>query len=249
MSLSEIEYTQTFKVIESLSSSLDANELRVNTGNALLRLLNADYFCSYIWNEKQRSFANCVAVNMDVINLKKYDDYFWQCDPITKKLQSYRRAVAVNEVMAQKELEKTEFFQDFLRPEGLHTGINLYVYDGDTNIGDFRIWRRQGRSAFSESQMLSLNLIAPHFKNAMINARKYTKNTDISGHLASTYPSITNREADVALLVGAGLSDKEISRKLNVSFATVRSHINQLYNKTGVHKRAAFVSHLQRLAD
>ena len=75
--------------------------------------------------------------------------------------------------MPQKELEKTEFFNDFLMVDGLHHGINLYAYDGDLNIGDLRIWRAKGTPDFGKREVALLETIKPYFRNSLRNARLF----------------------------------------------------------------------------
>lgn len=43
------------------------------------------------------------------------------------------------------------------------------------------------------------------------------------------------------LLIAEGLSNQEIARKLHVSTATVKTHINNLFAKTGLKDRAQAV--------
>lgn len=49
--------------------------------------------------------------------------------------------------------------------------------------------------------------------------------------------SITARERDVALLVGKGLTNKEIAHRLGVSITTVRTHLSNVYTKLGCSNR------------
>ncbi|MEV5385754.1 response regulator transcription factor [Streptomyces sp. NPDC052721] len=52
---------------------------------------------------------------------------------------------------------------------------------------------------------------------------------------------LTTRETEVLVLIGEGLSNQEIARRLHVSTATVKTHINNLFAKTGLKDRAQAV--------
>jgi len=53
-------------------------------------------------------------------------------------------------------------------------------------------------------------------------------------------------EADVLRLVAAGLTNAEIARRLSVSEATVKTHLNHAYTKAGLQNRAEAVEYAKR---
>lgn len=54
-------------------------------------------------------------------------------------------------------------------------------------------------------------------------------------------PPLTPRETELTVLVGRGLSNKEIAVALHLSSATVKTYVSQLLSKTGSRDRAQLV--------
>lgn len=248
MNLSQKQWHKVLSVIQHLNDSLDDYAVREQAGRDLLDLLSADYFASYVWDDQTREFAKPVFLNMSPENLEFYEKYYQFHDPITHKMQPYRRAVSVNEVIEQRDLISTEFFNDFLNKDGLYYGINIYVYDnGNKNIGDFRIWRSKKRDNFSCRELKILDLIAPHFRNVMRNisfAKHLPPSLDIEEirrSFADDY-GLTKREQEVGMAVLEGHTDKVIGEKLHISLATLRTHIRHIYEKLDVNSRAELSS-------
>jgi DNA-binding NarL/FixJ family response regulator len=62
-----------------------------------------------------------------------------------------------------------------------------------------------------------------------------------------SYPDeLTPREAEVLARIAAGLSNAEIAAALFVSEATVKTHINHIFAKTGLRDRAQLVGYAFR---
>jgi DNA-binding NarL/FixJ family response regulator len=50
-------------------------------------------------------------------------------------------------------------------------------------------------------------------------------------------PSLTDREREILRLIGAGLTNKDIARRLNISLATTKAHVHNLLGKLSVRRR------------
>jgi len=64
---------------------------------------------------------------------------------------------------------------------------------------------------------------------------------DQAGHAGPPPAGLTSREAEVLTLLASGLSNAEIAQRLFLSNATVKTHINRIFAKTGARDRAQAV--------
>ena len=64
------------------------------------------------------------------------------------------------------------------------------------------------------------------------------------GAPATPDPSLTRRELEILRLVGAGLTNKDIARRLGISLGTTKSHVHNLLGKLSFSRRAEVITHL-----
>lgn len=235
--------TQTLsKVMQVLAEPHGEAQVREQVGNLLLKLLDADYFASYVWDDAHRSFQHRVALNMSDKNLATYESYFQYHDPITPLMQQLHEPTRVIQVMPQHDLVRTEFFNDFLMKDGLYWGVNVYAWDRDQNIGDMRIWRSKRREDFDDEAMAMLRLIQPAFTSALRRARVLADTASpLAAAPANPTACLSDRERQIVALIALGWSDKAIANRLGIGFTTVRTHINHIFRKLGVDNRVQLV--------
>jgi DNA-binding CsgD family transcriptional regulator len=232
-------------VFTLLAEDRDESEVRERLGEALLELLHADQFASFVWDAQVGRFDGRVAINMDPANLDRYGEWHQHHDPITFVLQSRRRATRVTEVMPQRALMRTAFFNEFLSRDGLHWGMNLHAFAGDRALGDLRIWRRKRRGDFGDHEKALLDLIEPAFIGALQRAQCATQPAASQGAEA-TWKDLSVREQEVARAVCQGLTDKEIARRMAVGVPTVRTYLRRIFDKLGIERRSALAGWAMR---
>jgi DNA-binding CsgD family transcriptional regulator len=59
--------------------------------------------------------------------------------------------------------------------------------------------------------------------------------------------ALTDREADVAILLREGLSPAEMARELQIQIGTLRDHVKKLFDKSGTRRQAELVALLARI--
>jgi DNA-binding CsgD family transcriptional regulator len=63
-----------------------------------------------------------------------------------------------------------------------------------------------------------------------------------NGSADAAPPPLTGREREILEWVAAGLQNKEVAQRLDISLATVRNHIHNMLEKLGVHSKLEAVS-------
>lgn len=227
-----------------LAEDMAEREVRERLGHGLLDLLKADYFASYVWDEAAHRFGGRVTINMNDDTLGSYEAYYQFHDPITYALQVRRVPTLVTQVMPQRELMRTEFFNDFLARDGLHWGVNVYSYVDGSNIGDLRIWRGKRRDNFDVHALDLLNLIEPAFTGALHRASLRAR---LAGAADSSAAELSPRELAVARMMGEGMTDKQIAQHLGVELSTVRTYLKRAFDKLGVQRRDSVAAAIGRL--
>jgi DNA-binding CsgD family transcriptional regulator len=151
-----------------------------------------------------------------------YDDL-----PYCKGFRPGESGVArMSDVMSRRELGRSPVHQDVLVPEDLRFSVELVL--ASPRPRRWAVLLGRADRDFTDRECDLLALLAPHLESAYRKAR-----------LRSL---VSAREREVLALVGDGLTNREIARRLDISPGTVRAHLEHAYPKLGVSSRAAAVS-------
>lgn len=243
------------KVMRLLAEATDGDRLREALALPMLNLLEADHYCSMVWDTASRRFARVTALNVSTPRLRDWDAYYRFVDPLTLPMMRRRHPTLATQILPQPQLLRTEFFNDFLRPERMHWGINVYFHDRDTCVGDMRIWRNATRGNFGTNEVELLRLVEPavaaelgrlHWEHTQAPCAQACETAE---QLLQHYAQLSRREAEVAWLVACGCPDKQVARRLKVGYATVRFHLANVFRKLAADNRTAVAARVQAVVD
>jgi DNA-binding CsgD family transcriptional regulator len=243
-------------VMRLLAGATDADVLREQLALPMLDLLHADTYVSMVWNGEVQRFERFAALNISADRLRSWDEHYRFVDPLTFPMMARRRPTIATQVLRQPELAKTEFFNDFLKPERMHWGINVYFYDEHEDcVGDFRIWRRRERGNFEPNEVDLLRLVEPAITATLARLRweqcgaPPAESSERVEALLQRNARLSQREAEVAWLVACGCPDKQIARRLDVGYPTVRFHLANAFRKLQTDNRVALASRVQAIIE
>jgi DNA-binding CsgD family transcriptional regulator len=124
------------------------------------------------------------------------------------------------------ELRSAPFYSEFLRPMDHTHGLYLPLPTGPGRLRRLVFTRKSGPD-FSEHELLILRLLQPHLYGVFLDAERRRRRV----------PHFSGREREVLQLVSQGYSNADIARVLFISVATVRKHLENIFNRTGVRTR------------
>jgi DNA-binding CsgD family transcriptional regulator len=242
-------------VMRLLAEASDGDALREALALPMLELLDADQYVSMVWNATAGRFERFTALNLSADSLRHWDDYYRFIDPLTFPMMERRRPTIATQILSQPELARTEFFNDFLRPEQMHWGINTYFFHREACVGDFRIWRKRERGNFAANEVEILRLLETGIAGALgrlhweQRAAPAPATTERAEDVLQRTARLSPREAEVAWLVACGCPDKQIARRLDLGYTTVRSHLTHAFRKLKAENRAALASRVRALVE
>lgn len=255
MHLSTTQTRALGDVMRLLADATDADKLRASLGLPILELLSANTYVSMVWSEHQQRFERFAAMNMSADSLRGWDDYYRFIDPLTVPMMARRRPTIATQIMPQSELSRTEFFSDFLGPERMHWGINVYFHDKNKCVGDFRVWRAREQGNFEANEVELLRMIEPAVTAALarLNWEDAGAPSETTSERAEEFlqrfTRLSQREAEVAWLVACGCPDKHIAKRLNVEYPTVRFHLANAFRKLQATNRVTLASRVNSLLE
>lgn len=106
---------------------------------------------------------------------QEFVDYYASINPIAPRCDKAFGADRVRDaqlVLSEQELESTEFYNDFFKPNGMHytVGVSVAVGDG-LPLADFSSQRSKQRGAFSENAVRQWEVLTPHLRRALSISR------------------------------------------------------------------------------
>lgn len=237
MFLSSAQTRALGSVMRLTAEASDGTALRAALAVPMLTLLEADQYVSMVWDTQSERFTGFTSANVSQHSLRRWDQYFHTIDPLTVPMMKLRRPTVATQIMCQSNLQKTEFFNDFLVQERMHWGVNVYFFDRQECVGDFRIWRKHHRGNFEANDIELLRLVEPAITGALGRLHwlghdaPSEQTSEMAEEVLQKVSGLSKREAEVAWLVACGCPDKLIARQLSMGHPTVRFHLANCFKK------------------
>ncbi len=176
------------------------------------------------------------------------DLLYWRLGPCP--IVDYRartgelRAVRMSDVISVRRFRELPIYREFFHRSGLDHMLDLGLPQRSGRQRSLILFRAPGAD-FSDRDASVLELLRPHLyrleAQALLRRDLAAALRTQEAHTANTrvYDQLTRRERQIVELVASGKTNAEIASGLWVAPSTVKKHLEHIYAKVGVGRRAA----------
>jgi DNA-binding CsgD family transcriptional regulator len=143
--------------------------------------------------------------------------------------EGFEHAVLLSDLLTPTQLRRNPWYLDVMRPRGEKYVLKMWL---PSPVGISRgIWFKRAPDChdFDDRDRAVLTVLRPHL--AAVRQRW--------GRNQRPLLLLTLRETEILKLVRDGLTNREIAARLFISPGTVRSHLENIFEKLNVHTRTA----------
>jgi DNA-binding CsgD family transcriptional regulator len=166
-------------------------------------------------------------------------EQYWDCQPCSypDRTGDLRSVLKITDFYSARQFHSTGMYHDYYRPLGIEHELQLCLPGGSPRtIGPgqtVRLFFLRGPGPdFSERDRALLILLRPHLHQAYLDAERRRH----------AVPRLTPRQTGLLHLVAAGHTNAQIARRLGLSEGTVRTHLENIYERLQVSSRTAAVT-------
>jgi DNA-binding CsgD family transcriptional regulator len=235
--LSERDVHRALAVVAAAAANGSRAAFGIETVEAIVEAIPADEAAYVEWRFGDRG---CLYIGRgEDVQPWLYESLAATCDSYPLRDVDHSAAaepLRITDVVSWTRFRRSPFYSAVMRPLGIEHEVKLWLPAPPGHARFFELQRGPGR-AFDERDRSFLSLLRPHLASLRSRWERRPR-----------VRSLTERELDVLALVAQGLTNRQISRRLFISPATVRTHLEHIYDKLGVRSRAGAVSAAFRIA-
>ncbi|MFW0888659.1 UNVERIFIED_CONTAM: helix-turn-helix transcriptional regulator [Pseudomonas sp. JL1] len=167
---------------------------------------------------------------------RDYLDNYRQFDPLQPRnyVSSDLAVVPLGLAMARQPIRDSHRYRHFLQRYDVVDVVEVFAHRGSRPQAAISLLRTAEQGVFTSEQLTQLAALQTLLQLAVANLPPQD----------DSLSSLTPKERQIALLLRQGVSNKELARELDVGLPTVKTHLINLFRKTGVSNRTELVSSL-----
>lgn len=169
--------------------------------------------------------GRAILAGIDAAGFSEYFGYFARRNPLAKSIGDRGTGAFLIDwqMLPKDELMRSEYYNDFLRPRGIHGSLGLMLWRSEQDAAVMTLTRGPQQEEFGPADVARLQHLMPHLRRAVLLSRRLPPGALIANMLASVFDTwheatiligpdaqirYANRAADTLLSRGDGLTTR-----------------------------------------
>jgi DNA-binding CsgD family transcriptional regulator len=171
-----------------------------------------------------------------------YQKKFWLIDPMHPSKFDDSETIVVSNTLLMTNIAwmRTKIYQEFFEPNGVFHNADVFFRRNERIIAVLSLVRNEKHKPFTPREIRELEIIQP-FVQFTLNKTYLPQRIHDRTTLAVEF-ELTPRELDVVELSLTGASNNILVDQLKISLPTLRTHLQNIYAKVGVHSNSELIS-------
>ncbi|WP_417224248.1 helix-turn-helix transcriptional regulator [Amphritea sp.] len=179
---------------------------------------------------------------------RQYMDTFHKLDPLHPTQfveQADVSVVKMNDLVNTQERYDHPYYRDFVSPWGVQDIVELFLRVDNQLIAGFALFTSKQQPEMRIEDIRKANQLHQFMQFSLEQSLAAPKHSQFQ--VFCDQYQLTPKERMVVELVSQGLPNKSIASGLDCSLATVKTHLQHIFTKTGVNSKTEIASLLYNL--
>lgn len=219
------------------------------------RLGSGYHHLTFLTLDKHDKLGDPVGINKVQRLCESYTKVYDRFDIFSDACKPGKRiagVMSIEDVMSLREYEQTTYYNDFLRKENLYYELAVPLFYNNRLVGGLGLFREKKEGDFTPRDKEIVSLLSRHLALSYHNSLRVQEfNSDRwqvekSCQKENLLLKLTLTEREIVSLVEKGMTNREIAKQNNISFHTVKAHLEHIYNKLEVHSRTEMLHRIKQ---
>jgi DNA-binding CsgD family transcriptional regulator len=196
-----------------------------------------------------RTRMNFVAVEgVDQSRLNLYQSTFYEHDPCSpsRMIDLQIRTQTLAQASSTLPNGTVELYRPYMNFSGIRDSLEMLFWCDGRAIAGMGLIAREGDAPCIPLEVVKLaGSMQSYIETSLLRHPHVVR--ERARHRLLAHYMLSPRELAVASLVCRGLTNVEIAEELSISLPTVKSHLQNMFEKMGVSNRASLISEVQQI--
>ena len=151
-----------------------------------------------------------------------------------------------SDVVGSEVMASSRIYNEWVRPMGMRYVCGSVMRFGGTRVADLTLLREERHGDFTDHELFLLLQVTKQMECWFAGVRTSGEHGRLEGETNGDLVSLTPREMEVADLACSGMSVREMSDYLAISYGTCRRHLANIYEKLGISSRVQLIELMKR---